>query len=426
MTGARTSPVLATIGVAATAALVASGVASPAGRPAGTDCGAPFSEGARQPGMTLLVAAPLPDTIPAGLSDAGQPAFGQVADVRRVGGASGDRVEAALRDDRHVVLVPWGFDDDCRPMRWTGSWSWSPPGSEGFYRGELRRSEDWLGGFPTFDVYFAVWEGFPNSPWEHPLGSGQRRLDAEDLFDLYQRLPTPDEMAQRPYGSVSDLVTWRRESGDAADDYPAWGILAAAFERAENERIRTAELPYAGSYRMRVIREGQTVATFFLRTGATGDSPWEMPATSTDHAPSAPMPAESFAAPVYLASSLKALASPDPGTGTGTDPYRDRSCHRSGGLHVRTQERIDVEGARRIWSAEVPVMLIAMCLGEDEILEQLRGPPGGPAIGDASAAFAGEFRHEEDGRYTFIQRASLDGGTLAWLRGERIDAIASR
>lgn len=425
MTGALGSLGLAVFAaVATTASLSASGVATPAVRPAGTDCGAPFGEGARQPGVTLLVAEPLPDTLPAGLSDSGRPTYGQVARLRRVGGAAGDRVEAALRDDRHVVLVPWGFDDDCQPMRWTGSWSWSPPGSDGFFRGELRRSEDWLGGSPTFDVYFAVWEGFPNSPWEHPLGAGQRRLDAYDLFDLYERLPTPDEVAERPYGSVSDLVAWRRESGVAADDYPAWAILAAAFARAENERIRTVELPYAGTYRMRVFRDGEAVATFYLRTGATGDSPWKLPATATDHAPSAPMPAESFAASVYLASSLKAWTTPD--TDADTVPDRGRSCHRSGGLHVRTEERADVQGARRIWSAEIPVTLIAACLGEDEILGQLRGPPGGRVGGDGSAAFSGEFRHEEDGRYTYRQRASFDGGLAAWLRGDRIDAIASR
>lgn len=415
MIGARARLAFGGIGIAAAAALAGAGFSSPAARASGHDCGAPFGDGARPPEVTLLVATPRPDTLPAGQSDSGQPTFGQLADVRRVGGAAGDRVEAVLAGDNVVVLVPWGFDDDCRPIRWTGSWSWSPPDSTGFFRGELRRSDDWVGDHPTFDIYFAVWEGFPNSPWEHPLAAGQRRLGVDDLFDLYLRLPTPDEVAERPYGSVSDLVAWRREAGDIADDYPARTILGAAFERAEGERIRTVELPYAGTYRMRVLRDGDTVATFYLRTADTGDSPWEMPETTPEHAPSAPMRAESFAAAVRLAPSLEALTM-EPRTD------RDGGCMRSGGLHVGSEERADVEGARRIWTAEIPVFLIAACLGEDDVLRQLREASGGDGRG---GGFRGEFRHEEDGHYTFRQLASV-GGKTVWLTGERIEAFATR
>lgn len=411
---AALSVVLAAVGAAAV--LGGPKIARPAVPLAGGDCGPPFADGTRQPDLTLLVATPRPDTLPAGDSEAGLPLFGQLAEAREVDGAAADRVQAALGTGGLVVLVPWGFDEDCRPMRWTGRWPWSPSGKEGFYRAELRRAEEWAGGHPTFDVYFAVWEGFPNSPWEHPLGAGQERISPEALFELYRRLPTPEEVAERPYGSVSDLVDWRRDAGAAADDYPSRMILAAAFERAESERIRSAPLPYAGTYRMRVVRGLDTLASFFLRTGAAGGSPWQMSATVIDRAPSAPTPAEFFAAAVYLAASAEALPSRAADDATGI-------CSRSSGLHVRSEERADVEGVRRVWTAEIPVSVIAVCLAEDDVLRHLRESTGGGG-GDWSPAFSGEFRQEEDGRYTFRQPTSLVDIGAAWLTGERIDASA--
>lgn len=425
------APVL--VPVAALAFSLAAGVASSlwiglAGAdvepPGPGPCGEPFG-GIRPADVTYVLASAHADTV-ADLADDRASGFGQVADVARVAGADADRVSAATTDDRSIVLVPWGFDEGCQPIGWTGSWSWATPGVQGFYRGRLRTLDGWIGGRPTFDVHAAVWEGFPASPWPHPTSSGRSLLTASELFDLYHRLPTADAIATRPYGAVSDLVTWRREAGDRAERYPARTLLAEAFDYAELARLRTAALPFAGTYRVQVRRDDETVATFLLRTGSVGSEPLTLDAETSGTVPAAPSPAPAVAAAAGLARDEGAL--PD------RLAHGERDvCLNERGLRAATDEADEdaSEGALHAWSAELSPRFIAGCFDDAPILAGLRAPESTAGAAESNdrtvrdaGPFSGAFRHEMDGRFSFRQAARLEDGTPVLLVGDRIDVTA--
>lgn len=393
------------------------------GVPAATPCGDPFG-GIRSADVTYVLASAREDTVP-DVADARAGGFGQLADVARVAGATAERVSAATREDGTIVLVPWGFDEGCSPIEWTGSWRWATAGVEGFYRGHLRPSDDWIEDRPTFDVYAAVWEGFPVSPWRHPLSNGRALLSASQLFELYGRLPTAEAIATRPYGAVSDLVTWRREAGNLAERYPARTLVAGAFDVAELARLRTTALPYAGTYRVRVQRESEIVSTFLLRTGSVGSEPLSLDDESPGSVPAAPSPAPAFVAAAGLAADEAALER----LAESSEPT---ICSSERALRAASDETEDAasEGALHAWPAELMPGFVANCFGDVQILGGLR-PPARPAEDAADTAgdrasgvpepFAGVFRHEMDGRFSFRQAARLEDGTPVLLVGDRID-----
>ena len=398
-------------------------------------CAEPF-EGVRSPDITYLVAGALADTVrdPAAAEGAG---FGQLAEAERIGGAAAELLRPTLETSPRVVLVPWGFDDRCRTIAWTGPWRWATTGSDGFYRGRLRSAEGWIDGRPTFDVAFAVWEGFPVSPWEHPLRAGQPGLSATELFELYERLPTPDALTARPYGAVSELVEWRRDAGEALDRYPSRTLLKAAFRTADLVRLRTTHLPFAGTYRFRIEdADGDSIGTFLLRTGGVGSEPLD-PGTAEDGVPAAPAPARTFAVAAALARTIDGLDDVTPASeieATSAD-----GCFRPMGLHVVAEETI-AEDATRAWSAELVLTFLGDCFPdqsiyrglapfEEPVAEDSESEEAAPAdtspeaadTGSVPTGYVGAFRHEADGRFTFRQSAVLPDGRAVRLVGTRVD-----
>ena len=362
-------------------------------------CGQPFG-GIRPDDVTYLLASALDDTVRDDFD--GRPVgFGQLADLNRVSGAQADRVDAATGGAGSVVLVPWGFDEGCQPIVWTGSWRWAHTDVEGFYRGRLRSPEYWIDGYPTFDVHAAVWEGFPASPWKHPLSDGRLLLSAAEMYELYDRLPTAEAIGARPYGSVSGLVTWRREAGDLAERYPARTVVAEAFELAELARLRSAALPFAGTYRVDVRTAAETVSSFLLRTGPVGSEPLRPAADVSDALPAAPLPAPAFQAATALATTEADLET--------------TTCVSERGLRASAHETSAGagEGALHAWAADVSVHIVTACFGDAEILRRLRAPA-------ATDEFAGAFRQEVDGRFTLRQTVRLEDDTSLELVGERI------
>ncbi|MFW6084304.1 MAG: hypothetical protein ACODAA_03745 [Gemmatimonadota bacterium] len=427
--------------IACLAAFGAAWAASPVG-PGPTDgrgCSEPF-RGLRSPETTYFVARPLADTLPDPTSDA--PAFGQLAETSRVGGARADLLRRELETDSRVVLVPWGFDDRCRTIAWSGPWRWATTDAAGFYRGRLRPANRWIDGRPTFDVEQAVWEGFPVSPWDHPLRAGRPGLAATELFELYERLPTPDALATRPYGAVSELVEWRRDAGDALQRYPARTLLEAAFRTADLVRLRTTRLPFAGTYRVRVEGpEGDSLAAFVLRTGAVGSEPLDSGSATTDEVPTAPVPANAFGVSAALAPTLDGLADSAPTSEAASASADGDGCFRTLALRAGADDTAP-EGASRAWPAELALSLVTGCFRDAPTLAELQpleGPDAAASDGttdadvpeddtrpsaDGSApstGFAGAFQHESDGRFTFHQPAALPDGRTVRLVGTRVE-----
>ncbi|MGD8494598.1 MAG: hypothetical protein PVF05_00305 [Gemmatimonadales bacterium] len=410
---------------AALALIVGTAIAAPSAAPARSadrihrpSCREPFG-GMRMPDVTYLLATPRGDTVPDTRGDGD--AFGQLADVARVGGDEAEAVSAAARDGG-VILVPWGFDDDCRPIEWSGPWRWATVGHEGFFRARLRPRSEWIDGRPTLDVLAAVWEGFPASPWEHPMAAGRPLLGADEVFELYDRLPTEAAIAARPYGAVSDLVEWRRAAGDRAEAYPAGTLIRAAFRMAELARVRSTPLPFEGTYRMRVERDADTLATFLLRTGYVGTEPLDDQEAAAGPLPAAPRPSDTYAAAVALADRPEDLPAADPGAPPPS------GCVRALGLRVAAVEFTPGD-APRGWRAELETSFVAACFPGIEVLAGLRPPEPDALAADGSTdatptVFTGAFRHEADGRFTFRQPAALADGSSVVLLGERISLDA--
>lgn len=387
-------------------------------------CAEPYG-GVRPAEVTFLLATPREDTVP-DAADAAGGAWGQLAEVERAGGAAGGRLDRAVEGDELVVLVPWGFDEHCRPIRWTGGWRWATPGAAGFYRGRLRPREDWIGGRPTLDVHAAVWEGFPESPWKHPMSAGRSRLSAAELFELYDRLPTAADIASRPYGAVAALVAWRRDAGVLAESYPARTLLSTAFELAERARVRTSTLPFGGTYRVRIEGPDDEEGVFYMRTGSAGSEPLLLAGSGPGGVPATPRPSAAYAAAAVLAGSLEEME---------TLPAEGRPlCHRDRGLTAAAEEVAPApDGVAHAWPAELSLRLVSGCFEDDPVLGRLRAlPPDSaeerdgepeaaePATAAAETSFAGSFRQEPDGRLTFLQPARLSDGREVLLVGERI------
>ncbi|MFW6089984.1 MAG: hypothetical protein ACODAB_09535, partial [Gemmatimonadota bacterium] len=330
--------------------------------------------------------------------------------------ARAEQVADATDTDRSVVLVPWGFDEGCHPIGWTGSWHWATPDVEGFYRGRLRTPDDWIAGRPTIDVRAAVWEGFPASPWRHPASNGRKLLTAPELFELYDRLPTAEAITARPYGAVSDLVAWRREAGDLAERYPARTLLAEAFDIAELARLRTSTLPFAGTYRVQVQRADETLTTFLFRTGSVGSEPLTLDDEAPGSVPTAPSPAPALTAAADLALD-------EAGLGALSSPGQEGACSSQRGLRAAADEAEDgaATGALHAWSAELLPRFVAACFADSPILGGLQARESSP---DDDGPFGGAFRHEMDGRFSFRQAARLEDGTRVLLVGDRIDVDA--
>jgi len=367
-------------------------------------CAEPYG-GVRTEGVQHFVATALEDTVPVGNG-----MFGQRAEIAQIGG-----IAEGATSLTSVLMVPWGFDDDCSPIPWTGSWFWSPTGEVGFFRGRLRSQADWIDDQPVLDIHAAVWEGFPNSPWGHPMQGGQPALSARELFALYQLLPTLADVAMRPYGAISDLVDWRRNAGEIVNRYPARAILASAFHIAEVARIRKSPIPFAGTYRVELENDGEILSTFFLRTGEGATAPFGHSAeVGTTEVRAAPMPTSAYVAPATLALAAGAL-------NATSSPEEPTECARLMGLYA-AEEEAGTAGAVRAWKAELPLVSVSTCFGSSEYLKELQSVQG-PTLEVGQAGpdlFTGIFRQEGDGRFTFWQPAALNDGVLVHLVGERI------
>ena len=99
-----------------------------------------------------------------GVDPAEKHIFGQVVRIESVTGAGAEAVRRARsRGVRKALVVPWSYQADCSPVPWRGSAQWVPPNTKNFFRhAELRPSEDWVRGLPTFDLPMAKLKPYPH------------------------------------------------------------------------------------------------------------------------------------------------------------------------------------------------------------------------------------------------------------------------
>ena len=221
----------------------------------GALCSLSVFGGPRMANGTFFLAVALGDTVEAGAGGPefwpplgnrrvpeDRPIFGQRIRLHRIGGAGVDRLRPALRVDSTAVVVPWGYRADCRRIRWQESARWVEPGATGFYRAVLRGPDDWVDGRPTFDVAAAWYEPYPQGAflrfefrraYDSDRFSPDHALTAEQLFDLYRRLPNSAEIDGGSPAVWRPFCDWVASHPRLAGRYPASRIIRWAPKIAD-------------------------------------------------------------------------------------------------------------------------------------------------------------------------------------------------
>lgn len=145
-----------------------------------------------------------------------------------------------LVEERGAVLVPWGYDSACRPLRWTGSVILLPPGEEGLVVVQLRPESEWIGGVPTFDLrdpYF----------WPYPANSYPYRRDpdrapsASRLLEFVRLLPTREQTQAGGAAVYAPVLDWAANHPNHAAWRPIAGVLRAIERARVDEEIGARE-----------------------------------------------------------------------------------------------------------------------------------------------------------------------------------------
>lgn len=218
------------------------------------------------PGRVVLPTSPVPDTVEV---------RGQRVRVEAVVGAED---VAPLARARGAVLVPWGYAPDCRPLVWSRSAHWIDPGVRGVVNAALRPREEWTGDVPTFDVHDPY-------PWPYPQAerwsrhSGGPLMTADEFFAFVRLLPTRDRTGD--LAAYGELLAWARAHPEVAERHPAGSVIRRLRSAPHLEEARALEVPFAGTYRLRVTR-GDRTAERWVRTAERPERAWTPPATPWD------------------------------------------------------------------------------------------------------------------------------------------------
>jgi hypothetical protein len=120
---------------------------------------------------------------------------------------------AATMPPGPIVLVPWSFGPDCKPLVWhqTRDGVWSPPATPAFYTGRLRTRDAWVNGMPTIDIEMArlqpVWQG-GEADRQRFGATGNPLLTPLEFFDFYRVLPTEQELDAKQPQALARVETW--------------------------------------------------------------------------------------------------------------------------------------------------------------------------------------------------------------------------
>ncbi len=145
---------------------------------------------------------------------------GQRAELQLAGGS------AAALPRGPIILVPWDYREDCRPVPWNPDRTWQPPQTAAFYTGQLRPRDQWLGGVPT-----------------------------KEFFTLYEGLPTEDVLKGDRRTILAQLSAWAAKHPGLTQREPARTILAN-LRRAVT--MVAPESTRFGAEAFRVWRESKT------------------------------------------------------------------------------------------------------------------------------------------------------------------------
>jgi hypothetical protein len=155
---------------------------------------------------------------------------GWVVQVEEISGASANEI---TRGAAEVILVPWGYGPDCRPLHWRGENAWVDAGQRGVFSAYVRPGSAMIDRRPILDVFLA---------WHQPYPGGEflvhefRRsgaldpewLKLEEYWSLIQALPTEEQVRTAPDESRASIRHWAQTHSNLVQRFPANLILEMA------------------------------------------------------------------------------------------------------------------------------------------------------------------------------------------------------
>lgn len=211
-----------------------------------------------------------------------QAIYGQLARVDQLGGPAARLLPQGTRE---VVVVPWDYDAACRPLAWGQSARWVSPGTRGFYIASLRAPEHWVTGKPTFDLHNPGHLPYTGTERIREMGRDtaiSSLLSPSQVFDLYQALPTADEVAERKAEALGTLRRWVQAHPELAQRPPAEMLLSWVLSSVARAELKEVNHPTLGTWRFRLQVPGDSTHTFYARTEAYPTNRWTPSRTRPD------------------------------------------------------------------------------------------------------------------------------------------------
>lgn len=327
--------------------------------------------------------------------------YGQVVDVRRVGGPAA----AGLAPGRAVV-VPWDYDPACEPTAWGRSALWLRSNAQRALAAQLRRREHWVSDLPTFDIVYT--EMLQPAPDRQPD-------EAELLFDYHAQLPSRSQLRRGPWKAVEPARAWLAANPEGARHPLIRWSANGLHQLASSQALRASPAPLAGTWRFEVSRTDGPTHVFHARTALRPR--YALATRDTALLVFVPEPA---------GYNLEVSFQPEPSRLPPTDAKPDEPYGSvgNGDLEIYLPGVAAADGSQRFAGWTEPVNFTGMFEDKDPQLEALASKQLQRFFMDPVRPALAEIVLWPDGRITWTQVMEVSPGQVVTLRGERVSTVA--
>jgi hypothetical protein len=106
-------------------------------------------------------------------------------------------------------------------------------------------------------------------------------LSPDQVFEIYQALPTTAEIAREKSEALGSLRAWVRTHPDLATRPPAGGLLYSVLGAVDQAEMKETDHPVLGTWRFTLRVPGGSTYTFYARTESYPTSRWAPSRTQT-------------------------------------------------------------------------------------------------------------------------------------------------
>lgn len=341
------------------------------------------------------------------------PIYGQMVRIERWGGNA--PALARVSSDT-VVVVPWDYGADCATTPWARSWLWLRPGARFFFTPQLRPPMLWAASRPTFDAYAPQFEAYPPDYPDPAFGRAPEGLTADQLFDLFEQVPSRESIATSDWQAIQGVLDWARTHPDLARTYPADQIGLVLTLAAGESHARKIPPLVAGTYHFNLTYPDGHRREFYLRTGDRPSGAWIVvhPDTPQDEPPVRPWSRQldGYELNAWVARQESQLPTYPDWTRRYDFPMGIREAAESTGQTVSWRAEFETSGLGLFKVLNDPELDSLMSRHFSWFAKQW---DAGTLIGDP-----GRFTRDAHGGVTFEQRVPLDDGRAILITAKRV------